>query len=117
MQKIANVNKKSSISFGFSLTGKAAEEVTPNNFNWILGDTEKNVIKTVLLQTPAVKNWVDLRGDDLDFPVFSGDKGIRTVTVYGTMDTTRDGVPQLNEPYTEHIEFNVRNVPNIPATP
>ena len=110
----ANVNQKSSISFGFSLTGKTNEAVTPNDFNWILSDTEERVVKTVLSQTPAAKNWVDLNGADLALP--DTDIPIRNVIIYGTMDTTRDGVPQINEPYTFYIQFNICDVPNIPTS-
>ena len=108
---IANVNEESNVSFGFSLTGKDDEAVTPNTFNWTLSDLKGVVInnRSGESETPAVKNWVDLEGDDLALPA-----GIKVLTIYGTMDTERDGVPQVNQPYTHYIKFNICDVPNIP---
>ena len=112
----ANVNQESNVSFGWKFTGKDGEAVTPNEFNWTLSDEDEEPVngKENVSETPAAKNWVDLKGDDL--ALLDADAPLRTVTVYGTMDTTRAGVAQLNETYTHYIKFNLCDVPNIPTS-
>ena len=107
------VNKNGSVSFGFSMTGKDDEAVTPNTFNWTHSDINEDPIngKEAVVGTPGVISWVDLRDDDLALP---GTSGIRVVTIYGTMNTTRDGVAQLNDPYTFYLKYNICDVFNIP---
>ena len=112
----AYVNERSSVSFGFALTGKDSEAVTPNTFIWTLSDINEAPIngQEDVVGTPGVINWVDLEGDDIALP---GASGVRILTVYGTMNTTRAGVAQINQPYTKYIKFNICDILNIPTTP
>ncbi len=107
------VEEESSISIGIAITGLDDEALTPNTFEWTLTDVDGNIINSRVFtaQTPAATNWVDLEGDDLVLP---GTSGVRVVTTKGTMNTTRDGVPLINKPYTKEKRFEICKVLNIP---
>lgn len=110
---IATFNEESSGSLGFALTGLDDEAVIPNTFSWTLTDSNGNVMnsKEDIVETPAAKTWVDLEGDDLAIP---GTCRNRIVTAKGTMNTTRDGVPQINKPYTVERRFEICKAKNVP---
>lgn len=110
---IATFDEEGSGSVGFDITGLDDEAVTPNTFIWTLTDPNGTVInnRENIVGTPGSTNWVDLQGDDLALP---GTSNVRLLTVRGTMDTARDGVAQLNKPYTQEKWFNICRMKNIP---
>ena len=110
---IASFNEESSGSIGFSITGLDSEAVTPNTFSWTLTDVNGTVINSRedVSETPAATTWIDLEGLDL---VLSGVSNNRVLTAKGTMNTTRDGVAQINKPYTVEKRFDICKVLNVP---